>query len=124
MPFGLGIRAKRICWEDTDYQVHRGQISKLLQRRGYITERVDDQLKLVDALDRDHLQQHRRRENKSEGVTLVEAYKAVHPNIHAILRKHMTMLHKAENLQAVPLASYTSHPPEKTYLRVLRPGKT
>ncbi|MCG7879722.1 MAG: GIY-YIG nuclease family protein [Candidatus Thiodiazotropha endolucinida] len=110
IPFGLGIRAKRICSAEKDYRMRRNEISDHLQRRGYRKERVEHQLERVDGLNRDDLLEYRRRENSNDRVPLVLTYTDALPDVHSIIRKHITTLHKSENLRTVfpdpPLVSY------------------
>lgn len=52
IPYGLGMRIKRICSKEKDYWRHRQQLKYQLRRRGYSSRFIDGQLQRVDGLDR------------------------------------------------------------------------
>ncbi|XP_052223979.1 uncharacterized protein LOC127839634 [Dreissena polymorpha] len=55
IPYGLGVRLKRICSEETDYKKHRDEIKEQLQKRGYNGRFVETELKKVDSKKRENL---------------------------------------------------------------------
>ncbi|XP_052236160.1 uncharacterized protein LOC127847949 [Dreissena polymorpha] len=55
IPYGLGMRLKRICLEETDYKIHRDEIKEQLQKRGYNGRFVETELKKVDNKKRENL---------------------------------------------------------------------
>ena len=86
IPYGLGIRAKRICSEYEDYSVPRTEIKTQLRKRGYTNDMVEKQLKKVDNLDRENLLQYNPKKQNNR-VPLVITYSKALPNIHEILKK-------------------------------------
>ena len=55
IPYGLGIRDRRICSSDEDYNVQKRKIAQHLKNRGYKYRSVKDVLDRVDYLHRDEL---------------------------------------------------------------------
>ena len=57
IPYGLGIRLRRICSDDKSYDGNRKALKEQLYKRGYkkSTSEVEKQLKKVDSLERDDL---------------------------------------------------------------------
>ncbi|XP_052212148.1 uncharacterized protein LOC127831197 [Dreissena polymorpha] len=55
IPYGLGVRLKRICSEETDYKKHRDEIKEQLLKRGYNGQFVETELKKVDSKKREDL---------------------------------------------------------------------
>jgi len=58
IPYGLGIRVKRICSEETDYTNGREDIKDQLIKQGYSKGTIENQLKKVDMLKRQNLLQY------------------------------------------------------------------
>ena len=109
IPYGLGIRAKRICSEDEDYSVRRTEIKTQLRKRGYTNDMVEKQLKKVDNLDRKNLLQYNTKKQNNH-VPLVITYSKALPNIHEILKKNMKILYNSEKMKRIfdepPIVSY------------------
>lgn len=99
IPYGLGVRVKRICSSDKDYKTRRNEIKTHLQNRGYRSSLIEEQLQKVDELNREDLQYKDRKEN--DRVPLVFTYSKALPNIHAILRKHLKILHQSNRLKKI-----------------------
>jgi len=55
IPYGLGIRLKRICSDTESYVRNRKALKEQLYRRGYKKSEVETQLRKVDRLDREDL---------------------------------------------------------------------
>ena len=110
IPYGLGIRAKRICSEAKDYELRREEITEHLQKRGYSRNTVENQLSKVDSLDRTSLLKYNTRKQNTDRVPLVVTYSYGLPNIHNILSKNLKILHQSERMKEVfknvPLVSY------------------
>ncbi|XP_052233168.1 uncharacterized protein LOC127845994 [Dreissena polymorpha] len=70
IPYGLGVRLKRICSEETDYKKHRDEIKEQLQKRGYNGRFVETELKKVDNKKRENLL-HTKVPSKSNSRILV-----------------------------------------------------
>jgi hypothetical protein len=86
IPYGLGVRVKRICSSDKDYKARRNEIKTHLQNRGYRSSLIEEQLQKVDELNREDLLQYKDRK-ENDRVPLIFTYSKALPNIHAILRK-------------------------------------
>ena len=61
IPYGLGIRAKRICSNNGQYQENRSTIAKNLTKRGYKFAEMDKVLERVDVMDRKNLLSYRKK---------------------------------------------------------------
>ena len=96
VPYGLGIRIKRICQTEALYQSMRKELNSQLRQRGYSGKHIERQLKKVDDIPREQLLQYKEKKNKSERVPLVVTYSKNLPNICTILHKHMVLLHRSE----------------------------
>ena len=100
IPYGLGIRAKRICSTEEDYKMQRTEIKSHLRKRGYDQNLVEDQLKKVDNLDRETLLRYNTRKQANR-VPLVTTYSKGLPNIHSILKKNMKILYQSERMKKI-----------------------
>ena len=74
MPYGLGIRIRRICQNEVDYQARRKELKMQLRRRGYSGKHIEGQLQRVDAIPREQLLRYKEKNVKSERVPLVLTY--------------------------------------------------
>jgi len=112
LAYGLGLRIKRICDREEDYQKHRGELKQQLRKRGYSSKEIERQLRKVDILDREALLQIQsiKAEEKEQRVPLLITYSKQLPNIHSIVRKHMNILYRSEKMKEVfpspPIIAY------------------
>ena len=112
LAYGLGLRIRRICERECDYQRHRGELKMQLRRRGYSSKAVESQLRKVDHQTRDTLLHPRndKRKDRSKRVPLVLTYSNVLPDVHTIVRKHMGVLHQSERMRQAfdspPMVAY------------------
>ena len=111
IPYGLGIRLRRICSDDKSYGGNRKALKEQLYKRGYKKSEVEKQLKKVDSLERDDLlNQIHVKEQRQDRVPLVLTYGGSLPNIYKILRMRANMLQNSARLRQVfrqpPLVAY------------------
>ena len=111
IPYGLGIRMKRICSKTEDYEKHRQELKTQLRKRGYSGKFIEAQLQRVDRLNRqDFLVYKDRNKKKQERVPLVLTYMKQLPEVGEIVRKNMDTLYKSEHLKEVfkqpPMLAY------------------
>ena len=66
IPYGLGVRVKRICAEEGNYRKHRDAVKDHLVNRGYEGAFVENELTKVDAKDREELLKGQRAEKTFE----------------------------------------------------------
>ena len=71
VPYGLGIRAKRICSSEEDYKDQRQKIIHNVSLRGILTKEVHEILQKVDYLKRRDLLDYRKNRKKNDRVPLV-----------------------------------------------------
>ena len=111
IPYGLGIRAKRICSKEEDYLKNRTELKGQLRKRGYSGRFIEAQLKKVDKMDRKDLIRYKCREEKTERVPLVLTYSNLQLDIACIVRKHLRTLHKSDRMKEVfdepPLVAFS-----------------
>ena len=100
IPFGLGIRLKRIGSETSDYEKRKKELHGHLRKRGYKSKSIVKQFDKVDELTREDLLKYNQ-PKQNERVPLVMTYSDALPNIHAILHKHMNILHRSEDLTEI-----------------------
>ena len=55
IPYGLGVRIKRICSDNKHYLCHRQELKRHLQDRGYEAQFIEKELKKVDTKERTDL---------------------------------------------------------------------
>jgi len=101
IPYGLGVRAKRICADDASYRQHRGSIKSQLKQRGYDECFVEGELKKVDRKQRDELLQYRKKGRQTTRVPLVLTFSRALPNVGGILRRHLPTLHRSDEMKQV-----------------------
>lgn len=100
IPYGLGIRIKRICSREQDYVKHRDELKKQLRKRGYSSKFLEKQLSKVDKLKREDLLRYKEKVKKNdERVPMVLTYSRQLPDIHRIVYKHLPVLHRSERLK-------------------------
>ena len=94
IPYGLGIRAKRICSSNDRYKSRRTEIKRHLVKRGYGDGEVEHQLSRVDSLDRKDLLEYKNKTNKNnDRVPIVLTFSRGLPSVNKILRnRHQTLL--------------------------------
>ena len=109
IPYGLGIRIKRICQNHNDYQKRRQELKTQLRKRGYSGKYIESQLQKVDNIPRENLLKYKEKDKKTR-VPLVLTFTKHLPDIGKVLRRHMGLLHKSERMQEVfkqpPMAAY------------------
>jgi hypothetical protein len=110
LPYGLGIRLRRICKTEGDYQKRRRELKMQLRKRGYSGKDIEQQLRKVDGKDRDDLLKYKNKTDKKERVPLVLTYSKNLPNVSNILHKHIDLLKKSHRMCKVfteePMAAY------------------
>jgi hypothetical protein len=84
IPFGLGLRARRICSTEEKYQIQRNKIKNNLMKRGYSDNDTEKELRNVDKLDRANLLNYRKNTSKNNRVPFVVNYSKGLPDIHKI----------------------------------------
>ena len=126
IPYGLGIRIKRICSNAENYTKQRFILKKQLIERGYSGRCIENQLQRVDNLDREELLQRKAAvKPNSDRVPLVVTYSKQLPNIHKIVKKHQDILHKSNRMKEIfktqPIIAYRR---DKNIGDILIHGKT
>jgi hypothetical protein len=101
IPYGLGVRIKRICSEESAYKIQKNEMKKNLCKWGYTKRSIDNELMKVDKLDRNNLLQYRTDKSKTDRVPLVLTYSKGLPHVREIMKKKMTVLHKSEKMKKV-----------------------
>ena len=100
IPYGLGLRLKRICSDPKDFQTRKVELKNHLKKRGYKETQVNDQLKKVDELNREDLLKYKQKK-QNDRVPLVLTYTDALPNIHRIVHRHLNTLHKSQEMQEI-----------------------
>ena len=102
IPYGLGIQIKRICTQESDYQKNITVLRGQLRRRGYSGNLINRQFQKLDRLNRDELLTYKqRKEGDRERVPFVITYSHALPDVHKIVRKRLSILHRSERMKAV-----------------------
>lgn len=126
LAYGLGLRIKRICEKEADYQRHRTSLKVQLRRRGYSGNLIETQLQKVDKLERSELLQRSAKNDKNaKRVPLVVTYSNLLPDVRGIIRKHMDVLYRSTKMKDVfqepPIVAYRR---DKNICDTLVHGKT
>ena len=111
IPYGLAIRAKRICSNDADYVKNKNLIAKHMVKRGYRMSHVHQSMKKADSMNRKDLLQYKTRK-KNDRVPLVVTFSENLPNVQNILHRRMDILERSSRMKDV----YTA-PPITAYRR-------
>ena len=74
LPYGLGIRLRRICSRESDYLKQRGELKSYLRKRGYSSTFIESQLVKVDKMDRSNLLVYKDKKKNQNRVPLVVTY--------------------------------------------------
>ena len=110
VPFGLGLRIKRICSKDNDFQKHRENLKTRLLERHYPASVVDTELKKVDQMNRNRVSGARLKGGDGKGVPMTITFSKYTPNVKAILRSKRHLLHRSQNLRKIfpvdPMVAY------------------
>jgi hypothetical protein len=105
IPYGLGVRIKQICSEESAYKIQINEIKKNLCKWGYTKRSIDNELKKVDKLDRNNLLQYRSDKSKTDRVPFVLTYSKGLPHVREIIKKKMTVLYNSEKMKKVFIKS-------------------
>ena len=105
VPFGLAIRAKRICSDQIRYERQEQSIREKLRQRGYPESEIDSSLNRAGNLDRTALLRNKREATKKTGVPLVLTYSAHLPNINRVLANKRYILNRSDRLKEAFFAS-------------------
>ena len=104
IPKGLGMRVKRICSKQTDYQHHRDRLIGRLRDRGYPEAQLASELNKVDRMKRENLlgRTGKNSSGAAEGrVPMVVTYSCFLPDIRAIIRKNRHILSRSDRLTKI-----------------------
>ena len=110
IPYGLGIRAKRICSTETAYIQGKQRILHHMENRGYRRKNVEKTLEKVDNLDRSSLLQYKKKGKEPRRVPLILTYGQYLPSVPSVLYQRKKILERSERLKKVfrqpPMAAY------------------
>ena len=82
LAYGLGLRIRRICEKEKDYERHRQELKLQLRRRGYSGKLIEAQLQKVDKLDRNELLEVKRQDKSARRGPLVVTFSNLLPDMH------------------------------------------
>ena len=101
IPYGLGVRIKRICSTEGNYLENRSKIKNHLKKRGFKEGSVEKELKKVDGLTRKDLLTYRKERRNTDRVPLVLTFSQNLPDVRKIMRKNMSLLHTSDRMKEV-----------------------
>ena len=104
VPFGLGIRIRRICTSEKDFEVHRDNLKSRLLAREYPEAIVDQELRKVEKVSKDTLLVDRSAKDAEVRVPLAVTFTQNLPNIRHALRNKRHILQKSQRLRDVFLS--------------------
>ena len=125
IPFGLGLRMKRICTKEGDFRKHRENLKARLLEREYPPSLVENELRKVDRLNREQLLSEKATKNNSKRVPLAITFSQYLPNINAVLKSKRHILNRSQRLRSVfPSESMVAYKRGKNLKDVLVHRKT
>ena len=101
IPYGLGIRAKRICSTSESYEENRKKIVDNLVKRGHNKVKTHNILKKVDIMPRSQLLIYKQRSKNNSRVPLVITYGSNLPDVQKIVHKRMSILYRSDRMKKV-----------------------
>ena len=102
IPFGLGIRARRICSTEKEYKINRKKIVDNLGKRGYKKKQTSRILRKVDGMDRKQLLQYNDQKHEDQDrVPLVITYGNNLPDIQGIMHNRLKVMHRSAKMKEV-----------------------
>ena len=106
---GLGVRARRICSQESDYKKERRTIMSNLERRGYKRRDMDQSLTKVDNIERATLLKYKTKTPTNERVPLCVTYNRSLPDIQKIVHEKLPILHRSNKMKTIfPRAPITA----------------
>ena len=99
VPYGLAVRAKRICSNQSRYQRQKQEIHSKLRQRGYPARDINLSLERAGGIDRATLLEKKTTTASKDGVPLVLTYSAHLPNINKVLATKRHILHRSDRLK-------------------------
>ena len=101
LPYGLGIRIRRISSRESDYVSRRKEFKSYIRKRGYSSRFIEGQLEKVDKMKRLDLLSYKPKEKNKDRVPLVITYSKHLPDIQKISHDHLPLLHKSSEMQGI-----------------------
>ena len=101
IPYGLGVRIKRICSDEKQYKKRREVVCSQLSKRGYKSDIVESQLRRVDNKCRADLLKYKNKTSNIDRVPLVLTFNSALPNVSKILQKRHKTLQNSDKLKNV-----------------------
>ena len=110
VPYGLGLRLKRICQREGDYRRHRERLKARLVEREYPASFVERQLQKVDKVSTEKLLSKKPESSKTDRVPMAITYSQYLPDMARLLKSKRHLLHRSERLRQVfprdPMVAY------------------
>ena len=101
VPFGLGLRLKRICADEDDYKKHRSNLKNRLRDRDYPESVIEKELCKVDKMSREQVLRGVPLKRKNDRVPMALTYSRFLPNIPALLKRNRHLLHRSERMRSI-----------------------
>ena len=101
VPYGLGLRLKRICSSDNDYRRHRDKLKDRLVSRNYPVSMVERELRKVDKLSREQVLNGVPVKRGRDRVPMALTFSRFLPNVSALLKKNRHLLNRSERMRNV-----------------------
>ena len=102
IPFGLGVRLRRLCSKEEDFRRHRTELKSRLGERGYPGHIIEQQLNKADShnsVRNDGPAPDDRQE--IDRVPLVLTYSHYLPDVRNVLKRKRHILHNSEKLKRI-----------------------
>ena len=101
VPFGLGLRVKRICTKQEDYKLHRDKLKARLVERRYPAPLVEKELQKVDNVSRDQLLSSNPLKQNEKRVPMALTFSRYLPNVPGLLKKKRYILNRSQRLREI-----------------------
>ena len=93
IPYGLMVRAKRICSMERDFKEEIRNIKKTLEERKYPRDLLDRTEAIVSNLNRNDLLTPTQKDDKKQ-IRLITNYNPNNPDLHKIITEHTRLLER------------------------------
>lgn len=100
IPYGLAIRAKRICSDTSKYEKQKETIIANMCKRGHNEKLVENEVSKVDKFERNQLLTYKPK-LKPQKIPLTTTYSPALPNLNKIIKENEQKLYKNERLRQI-----------------------
>ena len=110
IPYGLGIRARRICSTEEEFRSHKKKILDNLVNRGYQKKETMKILNNINKFERTSLLEYKNNDSNEDRIPLTLTFNNTLPNIQKIVHNRLNVLHRSDKMKSIfpmaPIAAF------------------